>query len=102
MEYVVLKGFRVDGYAALEVGEVGILPYEADRIADLVAGGYLAPVTEEPPPVVVEPGEVAVQRPHFIGQGEPPPGTWEAVWQEERSSAPLAEKKSRKAPAEEG
>lgn len=90
MEYRVLKGFQVEGYAALEVGESGVLPYEADRLAQLVEQGYLEPATPTEAPVVapVAPDEpVAEGRPHFAGTGEPTPGTWEAVWRDEAAKS---------------
>ena len=86
MQYIVLKGFQVDGYAALEAGEIGILPYEADKLELLVEQGYLAPVAAEETAAapVAEPGEPPAEtHPHFVGAGEPTPGTWEAVWRDD-------------------
>lgn len=90
MEYRVIKSFQVEGYAALEVGESGMLPYEADRLARLVEEGYLETVTstETPPPSpVAADGPVAEMRPHFVGTGEPTPGTWEAAWHDEAAKS---------------
>lgn len=97
MEYLVLKGFQVDGYAALEVGEVALLPYEADRVEWLVEQGYLAPVAAEEgeragtSPAPTDAGPAAESHPHFVGQGEPPPDTWEALWAQGRAESPPEE-----------
>lgn len=85
MKTITRVAWQKPGFAAVEVGEVGIFPLSDDELAEMLADGTLAPAPEEdaapvaPPTAEGEP--VAEGKPHFVGQGEPTPGTWEAEWQ---------------------
>jgi len=84
-EYIVHSRIQRDGFAPLEPGEVSDLAefdaafihYALEQdIISLVSGD--APALPEPE---VETGPVMLT--HWMGQGEPPPGTWEHLWRQQ-------------------
>lgn len=81
MQYIALVNIQRDGYAKHEAGEVGEFPEwnEAEK-ARLVGEGVLGVVSGEVVQPEPEPAPAPTAFPHYVGTGDPPPGTWEYIW----------------------
>lgn len=83
--YTVLFAIRCDDGLSFEPGPASLDGVDAARVAAWLANGWI-----EGPPVAAsapEPSEDApLALPHFYGEGEPTPGTWE--YEQQHDAAP--------------
>lgn len=84
-QYRVNREFYTDT-ARFEPGESDLDGLSETDKADAVANGWVTPLGDAPEPPPVEAVEPPLALPHWVGEGEPPPGTWEYVWQEQAAA----------------
>lgn len=85
--YIVLYTITIDDGLRFEPGENDLSGATIEQVMQWIANGWvLAPrgvptlptPDTDPPPVAL---------PHWEGEGDPPPGTWEYEWRQRRPDA---------------